>query len=343
MGRFACPAVSTVSMVMPLSEIRRVYRTVDDDSCSAFADPLAIPWGVEPGACRFWRSSANHVFAVRDDRFPGGAGYLRAVPAWWRDRFRVEAVAGLVAGLTRCGLPVAAITPSLGGDLIETVATELGDYHVMVVAGAAGQQLDVGDLTEDRVHRWGAALARVHRDAGAHSALPRAFERLACADALLRDDHQLEMAAGRVTELLARLPAGPDRFGVIHGDFELDNLAWEADAVTMFDFDEAAQSWYADDIARATRDLDSLPMPRRQQLLTAFVTGYRSIRPLDDHDLQCRPLFTAAHAAESLLGLREVIDDGFADTDPQWLTTLRAKISVHYERQRGIVLDFALA
>jgi Ser/Thr protein kinase RdoA (MazF antagonist) len=74
--------------------------------------------------------------------------------------------------------------------------------------------------------------------------------------------------------------------------------------VTIFDFDEAAQSWYADDIARATRDLDRLPMPGRQQLLAAFVTGYRGIRPLDDHDLQCRQVFAAARAAEDLLSLR---------------------------------------
>ena len=72
---------------------------------------------------------------------------------------------------------------------------------------------------------------------------------------------------------LTQLPL--EGIGLVHGDFELDNLKWSHGIPTAFDFDEAAVSWFAADVAIAVRDIADRP-----ELLAAFLSGYRSVRAL---------------------------------------------------------------
>jgi len=77
---------------------------------------------------------------------------------------------------------------------------------------------------------------------------------------------------------LTQLPL--EGIGLVHGDFELDNLKWSHGIPTAFDFDEAAVSWFAADVAIAVRDIADRP-----ELLAAFLSGYRSVRALTDGPL----------------------------------------------------------
>ena len=49
--------------------------------------------------------------------------------------------------------------------------------------------------------------------------------------------------------MLGALPVDRDRYGLIHFDFELDNLYWRDQTIGMLDFDDCAHYWYAADIA----------------------------------------------------------------------------------------------
>ena len=54
---------------------------------------------------------------------------------------------------------------------------------------------------------------------------------------------------------LTTLEINQDNYGVIHFDFELDNLIWDGDNVQIIDFESSMEHWYAADIAFALRDL----------------------------------------------------------------------------------------
>src|SRR5436853_441693 len=62
-----------------------------------------------------------------------------------------------------------------------------------------------------------------------------------------------EHAALRLLALLERqvaaLPASQQTFGLIHYDFELDNLIWDDQRVGIVDFDDCAGYWFVADIA----------------------------------------------------------------------------------------------
>ncbi|GIJ56315.1 phosphotransferase enzyme family protein [Virgisporangium aurantiacum] len=318
--------------MMPLAQIHRLARTVDDERRSPVADTVAAAWGHPPGAARLRRSSASHVFAV-----PTAGVYLRFVPATHRPLGAVTAVARLMDTLSRRGLAVVAPVPAMSGALVETVATAIGDVHATAVTAAPGGEIEVDALTTTRAAHWGAALARLHRDGGdAAVRLPGPFPELARVATTFPDDPEFGSAADRIARALAALPRDADRFGTVHGDFELDNVSWDAERAVAFDFDEAAHSWYLADIAFAVRDLASLPSGE-QELFAAFLTGYRQVRPLPAADLAHLPLFTAANAACSAVRARSAVDPARPD-DPPWLTRLRANVHAHAAGQRAIAV-----
>jgi Ser/Thr protein kinase RdoA (MazF antagonist) len=311
---------------MPLAEIVAVDRTLDGRGRSEVADAVAAAWGLAGGAARFWRSSASHVFAVREPV----AAYLRFVPATWRDRESVAAVAELMA---RLGSGVAPPLVSTGGRLVETVDTSVGPMHAMMVAAAPGTPIDLADLTPARAREWGGALARLHRPGADGMGLPETLADLRAADA------ELAGAVARLRAALAELPRGGRQFGVTHGDFELDNLAWDGDRPTAYDFDDAGHSWFVADVGQALRDLvPSGVAPARVPLAAEFLGGYRAVRELSDVDLARLPLFAAAHAAAWLQRLPAVLAEPSTGPEPPWLGPLRDKLAAHAVRQRELVL-----
>jgi Ser/Thr protein kinase RdoA (MazF antagonist) len=327
---------------MTLSEIVGMGATVDHCGRSEVADVAAAMWGLPAGEARFWRSSASHVFVVDCPAAETGRAYLRFVPESWRPRALVVAVAELMCQYSRAGLAVATLMTSVHGQLVETIPTARGRVHAMLVAEAPGRPIEVADLTEQRARAWGAALARLHcHEVGGRltESLAESLGDLQRAAQVLADDRPIAGAVARLQADLDRLPRHADCFGIVHGDFELDNLAWSGDTATAYDFDEAGRSWFVADIAYALRDLQQAPTAQIDTPATAaFLTGYRTVRDLPGTNLTWLPLFTAAHAAAWLMRLPAILDSGPSPSDPPWLPALREKLLKKADWQRTLIL-----
>jgi len=342
--------------MLPLSQIVALRDTVDHQWRSPVADSVAAAWGYPPGSALFWRSSARHVFVIRDVDTAGGPDFLRFVPAGQSPHADVEACAVLMERLADRGLGCARVLESTAGRLVETLDTGIGQMHATVVAGAPGVRLDSDDLTADQARAWGAALARVHREGSA------AAEALALTDGGARTEQALTLLSGdeRVTEAvhavrshLQDLARTPDTYGLIHGDFELDNLAWTDDGATAYDWDEAERSWFAADIAYAVRDLVTEPrslVDRPIPLLDAFLTGYRAEGPLTQVDRAQLVLFTVVNALRSLSRLLPVLAEdpeigvgltAYEASGDEAPPLLRTVLDRYADRQRRIASDLA--
>src|SRR5262249_2775166 len=156
--------------------------------------------------------------------------------------------------------------PSHAGRLVERVPTALGTYHVMMVEAAPGEQIEAEELSADQSETWGAALAGMHRLTGT-TPHPRTMP-VDLRQTVFPDDPELATAIMALADHLDTLPRDAAHFGLTHGDFELDNLAWQDQTITAFDFDEAGLSWFAADIAAATEDIRS-----DAALYDAFIRG----------------------------------------------------------------------
>jgi Ser/Thr protein kinase RdoA (MazF antagonist) len=277
---------------------------------------------------------------------PGGGSqrFLRLVPDAYRGRDGVAAVAELMSRLSRAGSAVVRPVACESGALTVTVPTWIGVMHAMMVEAAPGEEVCVAELTESKARCWGRALARLHRDAvGFGAGLSEAFGELHAMARLFADDAALVEAALTLTGWMGRLSRDPDHWGVVHGDFELDNMGWAGDRPVAYDFDEAALSWFAADIAYAVRDLTDPaghPAAGHRARFDAFVAGYRSLRPLDDRDLGCLPLFAGLHGAASLVRITRALGDPGRE-EPGWLAQLRSKLIKAARAHRQLVINTA--
>lgn len=337
--------------MLKLSEIARLRRTVDAAWRSPVADAVVAAWGLPAGTARFWRSSASHVFVVPAGApgAPGGRGaYLRFVPAGSKQADALEHAAGVMSAWADAGLPVVRPMLSREDRLTERVVTEHGELVAMLVPAAPGDELDLDELTDATASVWGAALARLHSAStrvGAasvhHDAVGASVGTGAGAD-----DAELLQAATVVSAALAALDPTTHARGVIHGDFELDNLRFTADGPTFFDVDEARVDWFAADVALATRDLAGVTLDGepRPGLLAAFLGGYRSEREFTVDEEASLTLFGVAASVGLALDVHEALDLDEQHDDPDWLVELRAALRRHlwWHRDRAVAFTAAL-
>ncbi|WP_258727308.1 phosphotransferase enzyme family protein [Cellulomonas sp. NS3] len=334
--------------MLPFHEIHAMSETVDRDWCSPVADAAAAAWGHAPRAARWWRSSASHVFVLPGTPTTARA-YLRLTPAARTSAERVRTVARLTTVLAGRGVRAAVPLPSTRGALVEEVDTALGPMLVTCVVAAPGEPVGLAGLTAERARAWGGALAALHAAAAGAEAsdgagLPSLLEQVDDAVAALATDRVAVDAARAVRAELATLPRTGRGYGLVHGDLELDNLAWEGDVPTSFDHDEAGWSWYVADLAYAVRDLTEggRPRPGRAPLLDAVVGGYLEMRPVLEADLPLLPLFARAHAAVCLAEVQAALE-GAEPLDEAVLPELRRDLATLADHHRTELLGGSAA
>ena len=197
--------------------------------------------------------------------------------------------------------------PAVDGELIKIVATPELDEERMVVMFAFidGVEPDETALIEP-FRRLGAIAARMHRHAR-NWRRPAYFERLVWdyasalgeranwgrwQDGLGLDDEARTILSEMDAVLklrLERFGCSPDRFGLIHADLRLANLLETDNDTRVIDFDDAGLGWFLYDIATALsfmEDRDDL-----DELIDAWVEGYRSEAPLSDEEVAEIPTF----------------------------------------------------
>lgn len=331
--------------MLRLSEIARLRRTVDAGWRSPVADAAAAAWGLPAGAARFWRSSASHVFVVPAG-VPGAPGaqaaYLRFVPAGSRQADALERAAGVMSAWADAGVPVVRPMPSRDGRATERVVTEHGELVAMLVPAASGDELDLDELTDAAASVWGAALGRLHTTSVSVGPAPVSG---AVVDAPPVDDAELAHAADVIAAAIATLDSSTHSRGVVHGDFELDNLRFTADGPSFFDVDEARVDWFAADVALATRDLTgtTLDGEPRPELLAAFLRGYRTERAFSVEEEASLAMFGVAASLGLAADVHEALDLDEQHDDPDWLVELRGTLRRHLEWHRDRALAFTAA
>ena len=102
-----------------------------------------------------------------------------------------------------------------------------------------------------------------------------------------------EALFGRTVALIGRrlaaYGAGPERFGLIHGDLRLANLLVDGDAVKVIDFDDCGVGWFMYDAATPVSFHEEAPQV--PGLIAAWIDGYRQEAPLAAADAAEIPTF----------------------------------------------------
>ncbi|WOD09250.1 phosphotransferase enzyme family protein [Marinomonas sp. GJ51-6] len=99
----------------------------------------------------------------------------------------------------------------------------------------------------------------------------------------------LESLCKKLESQLSIYGETPDRFGLVHADLRLANLLIDQNTLSVIDFDDCGFSWFMYDFASAISFYED--SPHVPDLITAWLKGYRTIRPLSQEHEAMIPTF----------------------------------------------------
>lgn len=99
----------------------------------------------------------------------------------------------------------------------------------------------------------------------------------------------LESLCKKLESQLSIYGETPDRFGLVHADLRLANLLIDQNKLSVIDFDDCGFSWFMYDFASAISFYED--SPHVPDLITAWLKGYRTVRPLSHEHEAMIPTF----------------------------------------------------
>lgn len=323
--------------MMKLSTMKIIVDTVDEEWNSPFAEEIAKFWGYDEETVKYYRSSANFIFVFQKEERDY---YLRFNHSDERDKETIASEIKILEYLNNKASNIVKPVKSLDNRYIESVKIEKREYHAVVFEGLKGKQYEIEDLDTQQFYIWGKALGHLHK---VINNIPKEItvkrnswqEHIAFMEKSLSEDETL--AKKELTEVkrwITNLRITDENYGLIHFDFELDNLRWEDKVISILDFDDCSNYWYVADIAFALRDLfnDNIDLDNRD--FKNFIKGYESEFKIDKDLLGDLHWFIRFHNLFTFTKLLRTIDILDLPHYPSWLLDLRKKLigKVNYYR-----------
>lgn len=325
--------------MMTLNLMQSVVATVSEQWESPLADTLLDRWEHDPGHAKFWRASANFVFFFKK---AGHDCVLRFNHASERSAETIQSEIDYVNALAAEGLRVARPVRSMAGNYVESIATDQGVFHTVVFEALPGKQLELEEMTPDQLVRWGKMLGEFHNAAANYNPAgrPTWHNQLKWITELLpAEESAAHQAATRLANELSNLASTEQNFGLIHGDFELDNLIWEGATPGIIDFDDCACNWLVADFAFALGDLfgdSAASVDLQNESFLHFVEGYRLARPIAQAELERIPLFVHLDNLLAFAKLCRSLTPVNPAGELPWMAGLRDKLAakMHFYRDQ---------
>jgi amicoumacin kinase len=257
-------------------------------------------YGIEAERIRTLDAFESYIYEYeRDD----GNYILRISHSFRRCAELIAGEVDWINYLADNGVPAARAVTSLSGKLVEAVADGQGEYFLVTAfVRADGQK--AWDIWSPEIYQsYGRLLGSMHALAQNYQPADVTWKRPEWDDDSMEFvDHYLpesEMLVKQKYRLLCdhlhALPKDPTTYGIIHQDAHPSNFVVdERGKITLFDFDEAAYSWYVNDIAIALFYSvmgEPDPVAFTKEFMTRFLSGYRQVYALEDRLLQEIPVF----------------------------------------------------
>lgn len=305
------------------------------------AEMLVKNWEYDPESLdmfEYYRISSNAIYPFE---YEEQTRLLRFAPTTEKCRANIAAELEFIAYLRGKGYGALEPVASLGGEELVEARTPWGDFYASVFKRVPGVQISQTDCSDEIMFCYGQALGKLHQLSSEY--VPSTAKRWSCLDVLtwieelFSDSAQEEAAALAEAELLrkyfASLPVTKSNFGLVHYDFEYDNVFYDetTHSCHVIDFDDAMYHWYAMDIEQALASLQDCVSPDSfNSTKQCFLDGYRSEFAIPD-DMET--LLPACRRFAALYGYARVwraMAEQWAN-EPDWLVELRENLIEHLD------------
>lgn len=286
----------------------------------------------EPHLMERFRISANAVYPFRNR---GGLQFLRFAPADEKTAEAILSELDFLRYLRKHDYPCLTAVLSRQGNELEVVETSKGRYHAVAFGCVPGKSLEPEHMTDQVVHGWGKAMGRLHRlSAGYRPAGPRRIDYLGqlewMADVLagFPDEHLARQEVRTVFDWLSTLPKNESNFGLIHYDFETDNVFHDETTGRLhaIDFDDAVYHWFMMDLTTALMSYKAdAPEGRFESAKEQFIAGYRTEHELSDDLLTLMPGFIRYQSLYAYVRVLRSTHEKLTE-EPDWMLNLRKRL-----------------
>ena len=281
---------------------------------------------------RSYRISSNAIYPFTTNK---QVHLLRFCPTSEKIKDNLIAELEFLAYLRNNRYPVVASVRSKTGEEIVQKLTPWGEYFASVFKRVSGAQLSDLPLDNDLLFTFGSALGQLHKLSSQYKApVTKRWTHVDVLGWIEKTLTNISTEAAALQELiyiiekLSQLPINSENYGLVHYDFELDNVFYDhpTKSCSVIDFDDAMYHWYVMDIEQA---LDSLKGEVAEsefaQKETLFLEGYKTHYAIDPELFESRLLFRRFANLYGYARISRAIQETW-ENEPDWLIELRVKL-----------------
>lgn len=282
---------------------------------------------------KYYRISANAIYPFK---VKGEIQFLRFAPKSEKKNINILAELDFIHYLKSKQYGVLEPVKSKDNKELIEVETPWGKYLATVFKRVKGEQINKTDFNDDIIFTYGKALGKLHQLSSGY--LPNIDQRWSCEEVLqwisdiLMNYPEEKLAlqeAKKIQNFYSTLPMTKDNFGLVHYDFECDNVFFDKASKTcnVIDFDDAMYHWYVMDITQALESLkEYIPNDKYQDKKQCFIDGYNTEYNISDDMMSIMPIFRRFANLYGYTRVLRSIDDKW-DNEPQWMEKLRIDLS----------------
>lgn len=287
----------------------------------------------------WFRISSNAVYPFwRGERL----SFLRLCPAEEKSLAAVEAEIEFIRYLRVKGYPAMEPMAMLSGGYLKTIDTRWGSYQMSAFYCVPGRPVEDLPLKEESVYAYGKALGQLHRLSMDYEPQKQRADYLETAEAFRTElPERLQPVLDRVLDALHQIGRTRKNYGLVHYDFEADNVFYDGQTgtVSVIDFDDSLYHYYAIDLVQALDSLGELvPQEDFPAVYARFLAGYRSEKALSAEQEAAFPLMRKYVQLRSCARICHCLDSE-PPMRPDWLIGLEEKLRAKRAWLESILLD----
>ena len=245
-----------------------------------------------------FRISANAIYPFRNN---GQLQFLRFSPTSEKIETNVQAEIDFIHYLIQKGYNAPIPVKSKDGEELLVRDTPWGKYYAATFKSVDGKPLGEVEFTEEIAFKYGRCLGTLHDMSSKYGPVKRkrwshddVFDWIETTlKELLNEETALqELSIQR--KFFFALPINTENYGLIHYDFELDNVFYDtvSDSYSVIDFDDTMYHWFVMDIERSLNSLhNELSLNNSDVYTNQFLSGYRTAFSVNDIEISRLPAF----------------------------------------------------
>lgn len=278
-----------------------------------------------------FRISSNAIYPFCQN---GEICFLRLSPIEEKIEKNVFGEMEFINYLLECGYPALKPIRTKTGELCIRLNTEWGKFYAAAFRRVDGVPIEDIEMSNEVMLEYGRALGRLHTLSSEFKPKTKKWTHREALDwiaSMLSEYNAPDYVLSELTAIgceLDKLPADYTNYGLVHYDFELDNVFYDREKKACFviDFDDGMYHWFALDVEQVYDSLqDELSGEALQSAWNEFIRGYKEEHSYTQEMEASRPLM---HRFINLYGYARLIRcvaEKF-DDEPEWLIGLREKL-----------------